>query len=91
MDYDQRDTRTRAAIEATLRDLNDKALACKAQAAELFYEATMYEREITDIRRACQAEQWYELSDILTPVDVESLCELSPINLLCGETIGGTS
>lgn len=49
---------------------------------EAEYAAREARRNIRRIEEAVQQEAWYKLRNILNSEDIESLCEISPINLL---------
>ena len=70
-----RDERVESILRAKLNDMLSEARDARDLAAWL-------EREAKRILDAARGERWYELEGVLTARDVESLCNVSPTDLL---------
>jgi hypothetical protein len=66
-------------IAARLREARDDA---RARARDARREAEEAEEEAREIEEAVKAEKWYELGGYLTSAEIDSLCDISPQDLL---------
>lgn len=80
------DVELAARDQSVIRKVRTKLADLRAAAADARYEAAALERHAARIVQDVRHEKWWELSDLLTEEEVESLCEKSPTYLL--EEIG---
>jgi hypothetical protein len=69
-----RDDRVRAKLEKALNDAYNEA----QEAQRLIDEKN---NEIRRVRKATREGHWYDLRSYLTEAEIESLCEVSPVDL----------
>jgi uncharacterized coiled-coil DUF342 family protein len=74
-EFNKRDERVKSAVLAAIEDAWEESRILEDRAKEM----RDYARKL---KEACAKEQWWELKGVVSKADVESLCDVSPSNLL---------
>ena len=74
-ELDELHERLRVYLEVSIRGKEEEARRYEREARNM-------RREAVRIRDAVKGERWWELRGLLSVAEIESLCEISPTNLL---------
>lgn len=68
--------------ERIARVLSTEIEELRQRTADLRAEAARCERQARDMELAANREEWWKLGGVISSDDIESLCQVSPTNLL---------
>lgn len=71
--------------ERVARKLTNEIDDLRSRARDLREEAAQCERQAREIETSTRREEWWKLGWILDNEDIESLCNISPTDLLATE------